>query len=146
MCLLLAGSLAFVIAGLWLQPDYALSGYAAIGFFALCALVFAINLLPNSSYLRVTSERFTMCSMFRSRFIEWRSVGRFGVTRIGTRKMVAWDPIHSLSKLAKTNQALFGYACALPDTYGLKAEELAELLNKVRDGYLDGSLHSPNGS
>jgi hypothetical protein len=26
-----------------------------------------------------------------------------------------------------------GYASAMPDTYGLKPEELAELLNRLRD-------------
>ena len=145
MWLGLAGSLAFVTGGVWLQPDHALSGYAAIGFFALCAIVFGVNLLPHSSYLRVTSEGFTMCSMFRSRFVGWREVGRFGVTRIGTRKIVGWDPTDSLPKLGKVSQMLCGYACALPDTYGRKAEELAELLNQLRDGYLDKLITGPDG-
>ena len=138
MLLLLIVALAFVSAGLWLRPDHALSGYAAIAFFGLCAVVFAINLLPRSSYLQITSEGFEMCSMFRSRFIAWKDVGRFGVTRIGTRKMVGWDPLQPVSKLGKANQTLCGYAFALPDTYGLKAEELAELLNSVRDRHIAG--------
>jgi len=134
MLLMLAGSLAFVATGLWLQPDHhSLSGYAVTIFFGLCAVVFCVNLLPNSSYLHVTREGFKLCSMFRSRLVRWPDVGRFGVTRIGMRKMVGWDPLHTVSKLGSANQAICGYAFALPDTYGLKAEELAELLNRIRD-------------
>ena len=75
-------------------------------------------------------------STFRSHFIEWRQASTFGITHIGTRKMVGWDPTHQVSKLGKTNQFICGYALALPDTYGLKAEELAELLNRLRDEHM----------
>ena len=137
MLLMLSGSLAFVATGLWLRPDHhPFSGYAVIIFFGLCAVVFCVHLLPNSSYLHVTPEGFKMCSMFRSRFIRWPDVGRFGVTHIGTRKMVGWDPLRPVSKLGRTNQAIGGYAFAFPDTYGLKAEELAALLNRVRDEHV----------
>lgn len=133
MLLTLVASLAFVGAGFLMLADHPVSGYASIIFFGLCALVFCINLLPNSSYLRLTSEGFTVCSTFRSRSIEWRDVGPFGVTHIGTRKMVVWDSLRAVSKLGKANRLVCGYASALPDTYGLKAEELAELLNRLRD-------------
>ena len=134
MLLMLLGSLVFVAAGIWMLPDYPVSGYLSITFFGLCALIFCVNLLPHSSYLRLTCEGFTVCSTFRSRSIEWRHVGTFGVTRIGTRKMmVGWDPSHSVSKLGNANKVMCGYASALPDSYGMKAEELAELLNRLRD-------------
>jgi hypothetical protein len=55
------------------------------------------------------------------------------------RKMVGWDPLHPVSKLGRANQAICGYAFALPDTYGLKAEELAELLNRIRDGHTEAN-------
>src|SRR5437588_1319158 len=128
MLLMLIGSLIFVAAGFWMLADHPVSGYASIIFFGLCAVVFCINLLPNSSYLRLTREGFTMCSTFRCRSIEWRHVSNFGVARIGTRKMVGWDPAHQISKMGKATKAFSGYVSALPDTYGLKAEELAELL------------------
>jgi hypothetical protein len=133
MLLMLIISLAFVAAGLWMLSEHPVSSYASILFFGVCAVVFCTNLLPNSSYLRLTREGFTTCSTFRCRSFEWQHVGTFGVTRIGTRKMVGWDPAHSVSKLGKVNKAVCGYASALPDTYGLKAEELAHLLNRLRD-------------
>lgn len=35
--------------------------------------------------------------------------------------------------LGKANKAICGYASALPDTYRMKAENLADLLNRLRD-------------
>jgi hypothetical protein len=100
-------------------------------FIGLCALVFCVNLLPNSSYLHVTREGFKTLQHVPMPVYQ---VAGGSVTRIGTRKMVGWDPLHPVSKLGRTNQAICGYAFALPDTYGLNAEELAELLNRIRDG------------
>jgi hypothetical protein len=133
MLLMLLGSLAFVGAGFWMLSEHPVSGYTSIIFFGVCALAFCVNLLPNSSYLRLTPDGFTICSTFRSRSIKWRDVGPFGVTRIGTKKMVGWDPSHPVSKLGKVNRVMCGYASAMPDTYGLKPEELAEILNRLRD-------------
>lgn len=73
---------------LWMLSDSPVTGYPSIVFFGLCVLAFGICLLPNSSYLRLTREGFTVCSMFRCRFIDWEHVGEFGVTRIGLREMV----------------------------------------------------------
>jgi len=47
--------------------------------------------------------------------------------------MVGWDPSHSASKLGKTNKEMCGYASVLPDTYGMKVENLADVLNRFRD-------------
>src|ERR1700687_4387625 len=88
---LLVASLAFVAAGVWLPTEHPVVNYLGIVFCGLGAVVFCVNLLPNSSYLRLTRGGFTMCSMFRCRSIEWGHVSEFGVTRIGTRKMVGWD-------------------------------------------------------
>jgi hypothetical protein len=131
--LMLGGSLAFVAAGFWLTLEQPLTGYLCVVFSGLCAVVFCVNSLPNSSYLRLTPEGFTMCSMFQCRSIEWRHVSKFGVSHIGTRKMVGWDPAHPISKVGKATKLLSGYVSALPDTYGLTAENLADLLNRLRD-------------
>jgi len=74
-----------------------------------------------------------MCSMFRCRSIEWRHVSHFGISRIGLKKLVGWDPSHPISSAGKATRAISGYVSALPDTYGLTAEELAELMNTARE-------------
>jgi hypothetical protein len=53
---MLLGSLLFVAAGFWMLSDSPITSYLSIIFFGLCAVVFAISLLPNSSYLRLTPE------------------------------------------------------------------------------------------
>jgi hypothetical protein len=131
--LMLAGSLVFVAGGIWLLHDQPSTGYSGIAFFGLCAVVFCVQLLPNSSYLRLTAEGFTTCTLFRCHTVPWRHVRTFGVGRIGLKKVVGWDPAADLSGIVRATKAISGYASALPDTYGLRAEELAALLNRLRD-------------
>jgi hypothetical protein len=45
-------------------------GYLGIAFFGLGLVVFVIKLVPNSSYLRVTQEGFTVCSLFRCHTVQ----------------------------------------------------------------------------
>jgi len=56
MLFMLFGSLLFVAAGFWMLSNSPMTGYLSIIFFGLCAVAFAISLLPNSSYLRLTPE------------------------------------------------------------------------------------------
>lgn len=131
--LMLAGSLAFVAGGIWMAHDQPSTGYSGIIFFGLCAVTFGVQLLPNSSYLRLTAEGFTTCSLFRCHTVRWQHVRTFGVGRIGLKKVVGWDPAADLPGVLKATKAISGYASTLPDTYGLRAEELAALLNRLRD-------------
>jgi hypothetical protein len=132
---LLLGALFFVALGVWVASFEPAIGWLAIGFFGLCAVGLGVNFLPNSSYLRLTREGFTFCTMFKRRSVAWREVSKFGVTRIGVRNIVGWDPSHGPAGFDDTAKVLTGYASTLPETYGLTAEELAELLNCLRDEY-----------
>jgi hypothetical protein len=67
--------------------------------------------------------------------VDWQSVSKFGVTEMGTRKMVGWDPVEAQSTAPTVTKGITGYASTLPDTYGLTAQQLAELLNQLRDEY-----------
>ncbi len=119
-----------------LSMDRSLLAYVGIVFLGLGAIVFTMQLLPNSSYLRLTREGFTMCSLFRCHMIQWRHVSRFGVGRIYyVKNVVGWDSTHEISKLGRATKALYGFVSALPDTYGLRAEELADLMKRFRDEY-----------
>ena len=52
--------------------------------------------------------------------------------------MVAWnftaDYVAS-GGMCRASKAFSGYEAALPDTYGMKAQELADLLNELRRSY-----------
>ncbi|HET9789479.1 MAG TPA: hypothetical protein VFP47_20255, partial [Pyrinomonadaceae bacterium] len=76
---------------------------------------------------------FTVRTLYRSEKYRWAEVERFGVTRIGGNKMVGFDFSREYDKHHVGRQVaagISGYEGALPDTYGMKPERLAELLNE----------------
>src|ERR1700720_3258355 len=105
---MLLGALAFVALGGWVRSFEPAIGNLSIGFFGLCAVAFGVNLLPNSSYLRLPREGFTVCTMFRCGSVRWAKVSKFGVTRIRVRNIVGWDPSHHGSKFDDTARMMTG--------------------------------------
>ena len=131
MLLYLLGSLLFVVIGVLLLRD-TFVGWLGIGFFGLCSIVFALLLLPNASYLELTPEGFTIRSLFRSHSYSWTEIETFAVGYASRMKTVVFNlsPFYeNQHTLRKTNKKLFGFEACLPDTYGMSAEELADLMN-----------------
>ena len=129
------GSLAFVLIGVWMVRSHEMLGWLGIVFFGLCLLVSLVCMLPNASYLRLTPDGFTMCSLFRAHTTRWEDVTGFGVGRVFTNKMVMFNYVQSYQrspKLRSLNTGLTGFEAAIPDTYGLTHEELAALLNRYK--------------
>ena len=95
--------------------------------FGLGAIVFIVQLIPGVSYLKLSPEGFTWRSLFRTwPTTAWKDVSEF---RVGD-KMVIYDADGpSNPTLRKINTALVGATHGLPETYGLKAQELAEIMN-----------------
>jgi hypothetical protein len=105
-------------------------------FFGLCAAVFVAQLLPGASYLRLHGEGFDVCSLYRKwPTIRWESTSYFRVTRLPPvgHALVVFDA-EGLGKetLQAINRGLTGAAAGLPDTYGMKPQELADLMNAWR--------------
>ncbi len=143
-------SLVFLAIGVLMVRDGKLAGYFVGGVFALGVLVFAINLHPQAAYLLLTEEGFTYCSLFRAHAVPWAAVAGFAVIVLPTAtvnkpRLVAWNFVPdypSKGSARKISQALSGYEAALPDTYGLKYDELAELMNTLLRRYGGmGSFH-----
>ncbi|WP_242108750.1 hypothetical protein [Luteimonas aquatica] len=134
--LMLAGTaLLLALSARLLQTNFAI-GLAGTVFFALCTLVAALNLLPGASFLRLDAEGFEMRALFRSHRVAWREVAGFGVARIALNRVVGWHFAAGHAghpHLRKLNAGLSGFEAALPDTYGRKAQALAELMNAWRD-------------
>lgn len=108
--------------------------------FGLGSLVFILQLLPNSSTLLLEPDGFTVRSLYRSHKYKWDDISHFAVTRIGVNKMVAFDFSGSYEKGQRARQlsaGLSGYEGALPDSYGMKPEHLAQLLNEWKSRYSD---------
>ena len=132
---LLVIALVFVAIGIWLLKVLPVLAWIDIVFFGACALIALLSMMPNASYLHLTEKGFTVHSPFRSREYPWDEVSEFGVWRAGFRKIVGWNSSSAVSGLAGTNKAISGFAFTLPETYGYRADELAELLNALRDQY-----------
>ncbi len=129
------GSLAFVLTGIWMVRSREMFGWLGIVFFGLCLSVSLICMLPNASYLRLTSDGFTICSLFRAQTIRWNDVTGFGVGRILTNKIVMFNYVESYQRspeLRSFNTELTGFEAAIPDSYGLTHEDLADLLNRYK--------------
>ena len=113
-------------------------GYFCGGFFALGLPVFALQFHPKAAYLKLAADGFTFCSLFRAHTVQWKHVREFAVIQISLNKMVAWNftPEYSQSERGRAlSKSLSGYEAALPDTYGMKAEELVSLMSDLRNRF-----------
>src|SRR6188768_1501782 len=91
MILLAAVSLLFTYGGTLIIEDNSLKGWFITLFFGLCFLVALIQLISNSSQLKLTKEGFIMTTLFRSHFTKWEDVKYFKEGRLGPKKMVMFD-------------------------------------------------------
>jgi hypothetical protein len=131
-------SLLFVICGIWMIRQGQMMGYFCGGFFALGLPVFALQFHPKAAYLRLEPDGFTFCTLFRAHTVRWATVREFAVIQVGPNRMVAWNftPDYPASGSARSiSKSLSGYEAALPDTYGLKPRELADLMESLRQSY-----------
>ena len=137
---MLVGSAVFVVAGIFIVGAQQRIGWLATVFFGLCVAVFAIQLPPNSTYLRVGPEGFTACTLFRAHSCRWSDVGVFKVGRVGTKEMVVFSfsqqyggPRH----LARLNVHLVGAEAAVvaAGTWDVPMGELTDVLNRYRERY-----------
>ncbi len=118
--------------------DGKLMGYFCGGFFALGLPVFALQFHPKAAYLHLAPDGFTFCSLFRAHTVRWTHVGEFAVICVGPNRMVAWNftPDYPATGRARAiSKSLSGYEAALPNTYGMKPHELADLLDSLRRRY-----------
>jgi hypothetical protein len=138
MAFLAFGSGIFVAIGVWLLPQEPFLARACIIFFGLCALVGLVSLLPNSSYLTLTERGFLFASLFRKHFVAWSNVQSFVPVKIQFKSMVGWNyssEFRESKRIRGVNAAVAGVEAALPDTYGMPAGQLADLMNQLRDMY-----------
>jgi hypothetical protein len=110
------------------------AGWLPLALFGLGGFVFALQLLPGASYLKLDPEGLTVQSLFRSSSFAWAEIAGFSP---GLVRGVVFDLVPGSkrqSRLRRFNSAALGAECALPDTYGLSAERLADLLNEWKLG------------
>lgn len=135
LLLLLAG-LAFTLAGIWMVATAAPEGWFVLIFFGSGAIVSIVMLLPGASSLVLERDGFAITSLFRSHYARWQDVSVFAPMAIpfAPQKMVSFDDASASTKfVAKLSTGIAGHNSALPDTYGMSADELARLMTQWRD-------------
>jgi hypothetical protein len=87
------------------------------------------------SSLALDGKGFVCRTLFRSFRREWRECSAFYPVRVGFRQFVGFstqqDEI-AHPHLAAANRAMIGASGMLPDTFGLSADGLADLMNRFR--------------
>ena len=104
-------------------------------FFGLCVVAAIVQLLPGSSFLRLSSEGMMIRAMWRETFYRWSDIERFGVAVIrpaGHRQLMVGLNFSQNSQyqdkavaLRSLNRELTGFEGALPDNYGWDCARLA---------------------
>jgi len=130
-----AGIAGIVWMGKWTAWEVLFLIFCVCGFLASVAQLF-----PGSSFLSVDKTGFTFSSGFRPTTIPWSDVDAFYVVKVHNAGIKAgsfvgfnFDPACPRAKIGR-RIAKFISQCegALPDTYGMKAEALCELMNRYR--------------
>ena len=125
--------IACVVAGIKLQDTPALLRYSAMIFGSLGALVFVVQLLPGSNFLELDEKVLRYRSLYRDHEMPWTALESFipvpmndGKTvRVGFRFIPEAFADGAAGDSGNPSQA----HGILPDNYGMKAEELVEILN-----------------
>jgi len=119
------------------DPDERIMAGFVFLFFAACCLIFLIQIV-RPGQLTLTREGFEQSMTNRKFSCRWDEVSDFGVYALKhgfftTNKFVSFSRMSDEGKkLAELNRALVGATGQLGDTFGMKAEELAELMNAFR--------------
>ena len=140
--LLLLASLLFTAAGVFMALDGELMGHVGYVFFGLCSLAYVVQLITGGGYLKLKEDEFEFFSGFgRKQCVSWDDVDSFGVAVVRNlsryyvppTRLVGWNYKQGVdvSKFGRvTSKTLSGREACLPDTYGMKLEELVSLLNE----------------
>lgn len=136
-------ALFFVCACFVVMGGYAVSegktlGWLAVAFFGFGCFIALVSLLPGSSYLELRPDGMQMCTLYRKWLVRWRDVETFFPVLSNGQKTVGWlynEQYRVQAIINKISMRLTGADAGLPDTYGMTAEALADLLNEWRLRY-----------
>ena len=132
---MLLGCLAFCVIALLMLRDGRVAGWFCLAVFGLGDVIAAVALLPGANYLHLDEEGFIFSSLFRAHRVRWDEVEGFGVVRVASSQMVGWlyrEGRQPQGRGVRMSLAIAGCHAALPENYGLRAEELAQLLERLR--------------
>lgn len=133
---LVLGSAVFVAVAILIRDRSPMAAWFCGGFFGFCGLVGLINLHPRAGYLTLRDDGFEFASLFRKAFVRWSDVESFTPVKLYGTRYVAWDYVEGYEPqpgIRRVNSTIAGIEAMLPDAYGFKHEELALLMNELRE-------------
>ncbi|MCB9205565.1 MAG: hypothetical protein H6603_11355 [Flavobacteriales bacterium] len=139
MVLLLLVCLLFVVGGAMMLDEEPVAGWTGIIFFGLGIVVSVVNMIPNSSYLKLTEDGFEMKSLFKTNFTGWEDVWMFYPGKMNGNNVVFIEYSAQSTKYKtgrKIAKAIGGHEGML-DTYGLSSEELTETLMEWKNNHAE---------
>ncbi len=128
-------SVGFVAIAIWIGPSDAMLFYGAGGFFLLCAVIAAPLMFGVGSSLTLERDGFACRTLFRTFRRTWRECSVFYPVSAGFRKFVGFSAAQDEAahpNLAAANRRIIGASGMLPDTFGLSADGLSDLMNRYR--------------
>ena len=127
-------------------------GWFVAAFFGLGAVLFLFQLFrPKSSFLTVDETGIEFGSLFQKSRLAWSEIGEFGTFTpnpylrfaskfVGFNFSPGYKGPTKYKGLAKT---MSGFESQLPNTYGFRADDLAQLLTHYRQKALLGKTDYP---
>jgi hypothetical protein len=138
--IMLLGSLAFLALVLFIVPpdEDPTMRWLAIGFSGLCALASIPGLLGIGG-LDLDRDGFTISAMGRKSRRTWRECSEFSILSMRGGPFVGFSSeTDSKNPASSISRGLVGETGMLPDKYGMKAKDLAALMNRWRARALGG--------
>jgi len=108
----------------------------------ICFLLFGGLGVPVSMFqlikparLTLSEDGFEQVMMGRTLQCDWASVSEFGILRVGKSKLVSFSSEKDEGKVMAQISSVMtrGHSGALGDTFGMKAADLADLMNAFRN-------------
>ena len=99
-------------------------------FFALVAGVGALQLIGPGSHLELHADNFVVTNFGRKTTERWDECANFSVYRVSRTELVVYDRARDVeTHKGEMNRSISGRSSGLPDTFGMSAKDLAELMN-----------------
>ena len=128
-----AGLFALFAAAVALSGQYTIVAWVTAAVFAWFTFV-AARQSRRPDHVLLHGQSFQVLHMGTATTYQFAECSEFEVWREGSSTLVVFDnPLADASPNAAANRAITGRSGSLPHRFGVRAEELAQLMNLARD-------------
>lgn len=133
-----AGFVAIGIIMIIMNGDF-LAWFVTL-FFGLVAGVGVLQLTGAGSHLELNADDFVIANFGRKTTERWDECANFSVYRVSRTELVVYDRARDVdTHKGEMNRSISGRSSGLPDTFGMSAKDLAELMNAYQQHAVERS-------